>query len=431
MGLKRIYNYARWNRVKVIVGLCLGFSFVSFFAFSRASAVYPESNQIVLQAENVSVEFLLKGTLVPKYKQTVVAPFDSVVLEIGVTSGQPVKKGDLLARLDTARVDAELRNAEVVLLNAQDKVAELNSWHENLGVIEARKAVQSVKRQIERSEETLSVTERLFAQGIIPRDELSTSRRELADQQANLISTQQNYQKLIASGSGRQKRIAQLELENAALRFDELKALHARAIIRAPRSGVVEFIKQKNSYETAEGRGTPLLVGGRVATGKALFTIQATDELLFQADVNEIQAAKLFTGQTGVITSQAYPDWQAAARITHISGEARAPVDDNYGTPKVAIEASLEERNEDNKEMFRPGGEAFFSVSVEIGTDLLLLPPDALHFSSEAVYVMARQPDGAFAPRPVEIGPTYIGKTQIISGLIEGDEVLLPQSARS
>lgn len=429
MFLKKLYHYSQLNIFLLLLGMVavLLLIYVCLFSANRASAVGPDNSRIILQVEDVTTEFLIKGTLMPKHRQTVAAPFDSLILELQVTDGTRVESGDLLARLDTAKIDAELRSAEVALLNAEDKVAQLAAWHDSQDVVAARKAVQSAKRLMERSEEALVVTKSLFEQGIIPRNELNVGQRELTDYRSELETLEQQYQKLLLDGGGLQKRIARLELENARRQFEELSKLRVQAEIRAPRSGIVEFVRETSFNQPAEDGRSPLLVGDKVTAGKALFTVQSADELSFRAQVDEIKAARLFENQAGAIISEAYPDWQAEARITHVASRAYVAKGDAFAMPKVAIEADLISQGEEGRVSFRPGGEVFFSLPIEIGRDLLLLPPEALHFSENSVYVMARSGDGGFSARHVEIGPNYLGKTQILSGLQAGDEVLIPE----
>ncbi|WP_160167111.1 efflux RND transporter periplasmic adaptor subunit [Rhodopirellula baltica] len=68
-----------------------------------------------------------EGVLVPVNRQNVYAPWDAVVREIMVVDGAPVNKGDVLLKLESEILNADLVAAEVAVEESQKLVESLNA----------------------------------------------------------------------------------------------------------------------------------------------------------------------------------------------------------------------------------------------------------------------------------------------------------------
>jgi RND family efflux transporter MFP subunit len=76
-----------------------------------------------VQPAGAAAGFALEGSLQPVRRATVAAQLPGTVLELPVTAGQPVRAGQVLARLDTREADATLARSDAALAQAQAEAA--------------------------------------------------------------------------------------------------------------------------------------------------------------------------------------------------------------------------------------------------------------------------------------------------------------------
>ncbi|MCX8126044.1 MAG: biotin/lipoyl-binding protein [Dehalococcoidia bacterium] len=84
-----------------------------------AGAATPQATVATVQRGNIPLDITTAGNL--KYSVTAEPAFEmsGYVAEVLVEEGQMVKKGQVLARLDTSAYEDQLRSLETALLNAQ------------------------------------------------------------------------------------------------------------------------------------------------------------------------------------------------------------------------------------------------------------------------------------------------------------------------
>lgn len=63
-----------------------------------------------------------RGSLLPEGRRIIYAPWQAVVTEVPIAHGQPVKKGDLLVRLESKELDKELKKAMATQVEASDRL---------------------------------------------------------------------------------------------------------------------------------------------------------------------------------------------------------------------------------------------------------------------------------------------------------------------
>jgi HlyD family secretion protein len=219
-----------------------------------------------------------------------------------------------------------------------------------------------------------------------------------------------------------QKRLALDKLRNesrkSAERLADLEKDREAMTVRAPADGVVYYGKcVRGQWTTAAAVGPKLQDGGILAPGEVLMTVVSARPAFVRATVEEKDLHALHPEMRGKAVPAGYPDLKLPARLVRIS-----TVPQTAGMFDARVDVDLD----DQAEVLTPG----MAVSVKLVAfrkdDALTVPSTAVFSDDddETRYVYRPAPDGKPEKRPVKVGKTGGGKTEIIEGLKEGDEIL-------
>jgi Cu(I)/Ag(I) efflux system membrane fusion protein len=168
---------------------------------------------------------------------------------------------------------------------------------------------------------------------------------------------------------------------------------------------------------TAPVGGAVTMLGVRsgmtVMEGQTLAEITGFSPIWLEASVPEVQAANIRQGQPISATLAAYPDQRFAGRIVAILPSADA------ASRTITVRAELP----NPRGRLKPGMFAQVSLSPDTRR-ALLVPSEAVIRTGSRNLVMLKQDEGAFLPAEVEIGREANGRTEILAGLAEGEQVV-------
>ncbi|GAB6037930.1 HlyD family efflux transporter periplasmic adaptor subunit [Fundidesulfovibrio butyratiphilus] len=292
--------------------------------------------------------------------------------------GDDVTAGEPLARMDTKVLDADLREAEAAIMQAEHKkagaVAAVAQRQNEILAAEALVAQRSSQLQL--SDIELRRTQKLHTDGVVPRERLDvdlttskTNTAQLKAAQAQVFSARAGLESAKAGVLE-----AQAAIEAARAKAETIRADLSDATLISPINGRV-------LYRLAEP-GEILGVGGRVLTLLDLSDVYMT---LF---LPTAQVGRAALGAEARIVLDVRPDISIPAKVTFVSPQAQF-------TPKA-----VETRTEREKLMFR--------IKVHIAPDLL---------RAHAKQVKTGLPGVAYvrldsnAPWPREV-PPLVGETR-------------------
>jgi len=239
-----------------------------------------------------TLEFVAMGPIVVEQELDVTSLRDGVVSELLVDVDSPVRKGQLLARLDDRQLVAEREAAEHKVRSIQ---ADVKNWESEVKVREV---------DLQRSEQMLKDGIETQQQVDHDRYHLTATRYELEREGENLMNARSSLQAI------------ELELEKTR--------------ISAPFNGVVarRYVRQ----------------GQRVAAGDKLFWVTAVEHLQVRFTVPEQYSRSLKVGDQVWLTPSTGQGESTSAKVIHVS----PVVDPASGT--VEVIALLGKQS-----LFRPG----------------------------------------------------------------------------
>lgn len=225
------------------------------------------------------------------------------VKEILVDEGDRVEPGQVLVRLDTVTLDAELAEAKAKVAAAQERLAIANA-----AIVRQKSEIELAKIEVERTRRLVEERAGSQREYDVRRTTLQTTTAALAEEEAKLQTAKQEVEVALANVATIQTRI------------DD-------ATLRSPVNGRV-------LYRLAE-------VGEVLAPGGKALTLVNLKDVYMEIFLPSQQAAKVKIGTEGRITLDHAPGRAAAGYVSFVSPEAQF-------TPK-----QVETRSERDKLMFR------------------------------------------------------------------------------
>lgn len=141
------------------------------------------------------------------------------------------------------------------------------------------------------------------------------------------------------------------------------------------------------------------------------------DRLIVEAQVDETDIGRIKVGQKSEIKLDAYPDQAIAGHIEQIAYESETINNVTVYKVNVLLDSV--------PAFFRSGMSATVNFTLEERTNVLSLPLTAIKKSNGQTYAFVQQ-DGAVTAVKVQTGLENNVNLELLSGLNEGDEVVIP-----
>ena len=239
---------------------------------------------------------------------------------------------------------------------------------------------------------------------------LGASDADIAAAEADLVGAQASLEGLLDGPSRTETTIFEIRVAQAETALQEAHNALADASLLAPFDGVI----------------TAVYVGeGERASGLAVELLDDSS-LEVVLNVDQVDLGRLAIGQPAVITLETWPDVEIEGVITAI-----APSASDSGGSIVSYKVHLGLGETDLPVLV--GMTANADLVTASRENILLVPNAAITADRKAgtytVNLVHTDPDGARTVAPVEVtvGLKNDDYTQIVDGLVEGDEVVLGQ----
>jgi RND family efflux transporter MFP subunit len=206
--------------------------------------------------------------------------------------------------------------------------------------------------------------------------------------------------------------MARNEYERAGKKLQTVEDKLKKIRIRAPFDGTVLSVLVSSGQVVSGASG--------VTQGTDLMTFADLNEMIIRAHINQVDVTRITPGQTVRITVDPLPGVTLEGRVVLIAPIATVRNNIKGFNVDVLI-TKMDPR-------IRPGMNANLTFPVARVEDALTVPVSAVFTERDERFVYVK--DGA-APqrRPVEIGVSDHRHTEILSGLRDGERVLLQRPA--
>lgn len=280
---------AAWMNWPVLAAAAVA-AVVVIFGFTSPTPVGPSkfaSSNGRIEAERVDIAAKLAGRL----------------KEVLVKEGDTVTAGQVLARMDLAEIEAQLREAEAAVRQAVQQLEQ------------AEALVEQRRSELALADQEQARSQALVGKGYTTREKLD--QRNATRATANAILRSANAQVALSRAS----------IDAAVARVESLKVTLADGVLAAPRAGRIQ-------YRLAQP-GEVLAAGGRVLTLLDLTDVYMTVFLPTR------DAGRLAIGAEARVVFDAAPEYVVPAKVSFVAADAQF-------TPKY-----VETKTEREKLMFR------------------------------------------------------------------------------
>jgi HlyD family secretion protein len=443
-----------------------------------------EFRSAVVERGSLLVAVSASGRIEPQDSVNLGFRIPGRVAEVNVAVGDQVEAGDLLARLDTAQLELQVKQAQAALTSAEARLAQMRSGarqeeiaaaEANLRAVEAQAEAASANMaqllagasdaQIAAAEADLAsaltaqkkaadlydmvlkcFTFEIFGQEhkICPalgapeeqtRYNLNAADKSLAAAQARLDQTlagadanavEAARANVAAAEAQRDAAQAQLDLLRAGATGGQIAAAEASIAQARAALALAELSLEKAMlYAPFDGVLAAVNVeAGEMSSGGPLPAFTLLDISRFQAtlDVDELDVGLLSPGQAARVTLDAFPDVEIPGRVERVAPAATVL----GGVVNYHVIIDLDPTDAP----IRADMTVNVTIVVDELTDVLRIPTWVVRVDRDTgqTYVNQRV-GGEIVQTDVVLGVRHAGVVQVLDGLSEGDEAIWVQEA--
>ncbi|MFZ4809073.1 MAG: efflux RND transporter periplasmic adaptor subunit [Hyphomicrobiaceae bacterium] len=334
----------------------------------------PNVTMVRAQPRDFRETILVTGTLVAREEVMISPEIDGYrLVEVLADEGDRVAKGQVLARLETATLDAQVAQNEASIARTKAAIAQAESQ------------IAQAEARLDEARNALTRAMPLRQSGHLADSVFDQREAAAKTAQAQLVSARDGL------------KLAQADKEVAEAQLRELTWRRSRTDIKATTDGIV-------SRRTAR-------IGALAAgAGDPLFRLIANGEIELDAEVPEAQMARLKPGQLASIAIAGLGD--ATGRVRLVSPEIDRAT--RLGRVRVLL---------DTLDKPRVGSFARGSVAVAEGRGLAV-PLSAILYQADGTRSVQVIVGDRVETRAVRTGLAAGDSVEITSGLAEGDLIV-------
>ena len=361
-----------------------------------------DSNKIAKVVRgDVARSVVATGKITPITQVEVKSKASGIVEKLYVDINNHVQKGQPLAQLDEQEISDQVAAQRAQLAAAQANVSNFEA-----ALVEDK--VNAAAPDLPMYKVTLDRNIEMVKEGLVPQQSLDNADR---DYLAALNKRDTSKAQIGVDGAKLKQASAQVAQSEASLK--QLEEQLSYTTIVAPMDGEV----LSRDVEIGDAVSSILVLG---STATLVMTLGDTTEVYVKGKVDEADIAHVYLGQPARIKVESFRDRYFQGKVTKIS--PMGVEKDNVTTFEVRVSIN------------NPGGElkAQMTANAEILLDehknVLTVPENAVIYDAQknaSVEIPDKKVKEGERKVPVKVGLSNGSVTEVISGLKEGDQVVL------
>jgi len=392
-------NWWLWGGLAVLLVVVV--AAVGFVAHGSGAKIDPSRLAKVTRGD-IAKSVVATGKIQPITKVELKSKASGIVEKLYVDINQNVTKGQVLAQLDQQEILAQV---------AAQK-AQLEAATANVGTYQANVAQDKVNAEapdLPMYKNTLDRNLEMEKEGIVSQQALDDADRSYLA----ALNKRDTAKATIAVDQAKLKQ-AEAQVTQSRASLDQLNEQLSYTTLTAPMDGVI----LSRDVELGDAVSSILVLG---STATLVMTIGDTKQVYVQGKVDEADIANVYLGQAARIKVESFRDKVFQGKVTKISPlgvekdnvttfEVRVSIDNSTGELKANMTANAE-------------------ILVEEHKNTLMVPEQALVYDvkkNASVNVPDSKAKDGVKSVPVKVGVANGSNTEILSGLKEGDTVVLP-----
>jgi HlyD family secretion protein len=363
-------------------------------------AAPPEVQFVKVTRETLISSLSTNGKVEPIEWMPVRSERSGVITRVLVSRGQHVTKGQPLVELDTRIANADLAKSQAAIREAQAQQKLLDQGGPVAEQLQVDSDLSRTRLDLEVAEQNFQTLQRLVAKQAATRQELDSARQLVDQLKLRIASLEKRKAGLVSSTDLEIAKAKEQQAESAATVAQSNLDL---SIIRAPMDGTVyDFDLKQGSY---------------VNPGDAIAKVGKLDRVRVTVYVDEPDLGKVREGEPVIITWDALPGHQWKGQVDKLPTQI-VP----FGTRQVG-EVGCIIQNPDRDLL--PNANINADIQANVVENALAIPKEAIRRRGSETGVLLLAGDRVEWHK-VNLGISTYTKSQVLSGLAEGDAGALP-----
>lgn len=391
----------------LILLLCAGLGIVWWNHTRNADAgkgLAPQTTTVITRDFSSSV--LATGAVKPQVgaEVQVGARISGKVEHLYANIGDTVKKGQVIAELEKADLEAAVAKSQAELAMAEARLSSVKALRPR-EVEKAEAEMRQRQATVELAKKEIIRQKNLLKQDFTTKQARDRAQERLSVARAQLAAADKTLE-LARTRLIEDQKLAKAEVARAKAALANAEVKRSYATLTAPISGVVASVSTQEGETVSAGLKAPTFV-----------TIIDLKRLQVDAYVDEVDIGKIQTGQKCIFSVDAFPAREFHGEIVAIY--PKAVIQENVVNYDVVAEIT-----DPYNGLLRPEMTASVTIYLEKREQVLAVPAKAVKRArgKTIVYVLKK---GGIEPRQVKIGWKDGQWIEIAAGLQEGQKVLL------
>lgn len=386
--------------VSVVVAILLIFV-GALTAFTRGGTKIDPSKLAKVEQGDLAKSVVATGKVTPITKVEVKSKASGIVKKLYVDYGDHVKQGQLLAQLDKDEIQAEVDQSRATLQSSEANLTSSQADYERAKVDAEGPDVPLLKREYDRAVE-------MAKDGVVSAQALDD-----ADKNYQMALNKQNVAKAQVTVLKAKIAQAQADVVHNRANLAQLEEQLSYTDIISPIDGIV----LSRDVEIGDAVSSILVLG---SSATLIMTLGDTSQVYVKGKVDESDIGKVYLGQPARIKVESFKDKTFYGKVTKIS--PMGVEKDNVTTFEVRVSIN------------NPGGElkaemtANAEIILEEHKDVLQIPEGAIIYDKDkkaSVDIPDPKAKDGMKKVAINIGISNGAKTEVLSGLKLGDQVVL------
>ncbi|MDQ1911117.1 efflux RND transporter periplasmic adaptor subunit [Paenibacillus sp. GD4] len=362
---------------------------------------------VTVKKEDIIQYEQASGRIKPIDENKLYAQAGGRLLQVFVKNGDTVKENQVLAQLDPADTELQLRQLEARLEQLR---AEWSKAKEGPRPEEVKLREEEVKQaQIKQgeSERVLDKARNDYDAGLIPSEQLRKAQNELLLAQSTIETAKQRLSLLSQGPTPADEAKYEAQVKELEVQREQLSRDRAHMQVIAGYNGTVTNV--------------PVKEGQLVQRGMELFQLADLTRLEVSAEVKETLIANVALGQQALIKGAALSNGQYPVRVGRIAPAAGPSQTSTDKKPVVEVTLTMEQ----GVTGLLPGYNVDVYFEVKRSASALQVPRSAVKQTDDGTSYVWTVDDSRAVRRPVETGIKNEAFVEIRKGLEAGTRVIV------
>lgn len=349
---------------------------------------------VTIKLNEINSTLFYTGSILPLKSTVIPSPVEGVIVEMPFQYGDFVKSGDLLFLISSEKFMSDYKSALMSYLKA--------------------------KNEFDNNKVQLSESEFLHKNELISDDDFKMKKSNYYSSQLGLLQAKDTLESFI-----RQLNVKDINLYNLSISDIEkiTNAIHLQSDsnhyirIISPIDGVM-----LGAIKNEDDNNKKFNKGDAVKASEVLSMIGDMNGLSIQIKVNELTVNQLHVGQKVKVTGIAFSEESLEGEVKQVDRQGEAV---NGGMPNFTVRIAVPKLTQQQKRMIHVGMTAKVSIDVHEKPSISI-PVSAIFEENGDAYVRLTDKLGQTRKKMVKTGKTTIDSVIILSGLSEGDNIVIP-----